>query len=213
MTDLAQELQEKKRVFLFDFDGTVFDTARLKELISEEMKQYTTDTQLLWETERKLRDERFHLIATMKEFSEKIGQTQIQEAIQNVFLHQNFPALIFPDVISNLKVMHRRNILALFSEGDETYQQVKIYQSHLNKLFDFMYVYHKKLEYLEEVVSFFANKEIWYIDNQLPKLQMAKLKCPQITTVWLNREKLQHNVTFISDITITSLDQLLLSKP
>ncbi|MEO8581062.1 MAG: HAD hydrolase-like protein [Patescibacteria group bacterium] len=208
MTHLSEHLTGKKRVLLFDFDGTLFNTAKLKDLISEQLRKYTINTDLLWETEKNLRDERFHLIETMRVFCEKVGNSEIQSTIQDLFLNQNFPELVYPEVMENLKSLHEENILALFSEGDETYQQVKIYQSKVSTLFDFIYIYHKKLEYLDELVTFFSNKEVWYLDNQLSKLQQAQQKHPQIKTVWFNREHLNPNISYTPDYTVSTLNEL-----
>lgn len=210
MTMSASHLLDKKRVLLFDFDGTLFDTSKLKAVISEQLHSYTANTDLLWETEKKLRDRRYHLIETMRVFCEQIGVAQVQHTILDIFLHQNFPAFIFPDVIKNLKALHEENVIALFSEGDETYQQVKIYQSYLSELFDFIYIYHRKLPHLDEVVSFFSDKEIWYIDNHITKLQKAQEKFPPLKTIWLNREHLRSTIEYVPDMHISTLDELLL---
>lgn len=212
MTPLTSELLNKKRVLLFDFDGTVFDTAKLKEQINVQLHEYTTDTHLLWETEKKLRDRRFHLAETIKTFCEQLGITDANHTIQEIFLSQNYPAYIFPDVIESMKTLHKDNILALFTEGDETYQQVKIQQSYLAQLFDFIYIYYRKIQHLDEIVNFFEGKEIWFIDNHLHHLQGAVERQPNLKTVWMNREHLTPEIAFTPTRTITSLDQLVFDE-
>lgn len=212
MTQLSSELLNKKRVLLFDFDGTVFDTAKLKEQISIQLHEYTTNTDLLWETEKKLRDRRFHLAEAIREFCDKLGIESANHTIQEIFLSQNYPAFIFPDVIEKLKALHDQNILALFTEGDETYQQVKIQQSYLAQLFDFIYIYYRKIQHLDEIVTFFEGKEIWFIDNHLRHLQGAVQRQPQIKTVWVNREHLEPDMSFTPNLTITNLDQLVFDE-
>lgn len=211
MTPLTPELTEKKRVLLVDFDGTLLDSAKLKEVITEQLRTYTAESNLFWETEKSLRDEPFHIAKAIHAFCEKTGITD-QHTIQETFLNQNYPAFIFQDVISNIKKYRQDNILALFSEGDETYQQVKIMQSYVNELFDFAYIYHHKVDHLAEIVTFFENREIWFIDNQLIKLQLAHEAFPQIKTVWINREHLTPPVQFTPDRTITTLDELQFSE-
>ncbi len=199
---------DKHRVFLFDFDGTLFDSAGLKVEIAEKLKQYTDNSELLWETERQLRGRKFHLVETMRVFCEQIGMETSEFSIQNILLYHNFPDFVFPEAISTLEKLHNDNILAIFSEGDEIYQQFKIHQSRLSQSVDFTYIFPKKQNHLAEIVKFFGQKKIWYVDNQLYQLQLAHQQFSDITTVWINRENLQPNVDFHPTHTITSLEQL-----
>jgi FMN phosphatase YigB (HAD superfamily) len=209
MNDIKNSLFTKKQVLLFDFDGTVFDTYKLKIDISRDLSNYTDDVQVLWETEKKLRSRRFHLVETMNQFCQKIGRTDIQHSVQEMFLNKNFESYIYDDVKQWLPVLKQNAVTALFTQGDESYQQVKIYQSQIATLFDFIYIYHRKMAHLPNILRFFEWKDILFIDNHLSLLKQAKEQFPKLKTVWINREHLSAHIDFSPDYTIESCAELL----
>lgn len=196
------------RVYLFDFDGTVFDTAALKVEIAQKLKEYTDNPELLWETERKLRGRKNYLVETLRVFSEQIGLQNTPFRIQDILLYHNFTNFVFPDTVQALKRLGTESILALFSEGDEIYQQFKAHQSQLIQYFDYTYIFPKKMDHLAEIVDFFEERKIWYIDNQLYHLEHAKKQFPSLTTVWINRDAIVSNIEFRPDLNIASLAEL-----
>lgn len=202
---MANPLIDRRHVLLFDLDGTIFDTKQLKIDISRDLKTYTDDIQILWETEKKLRNQRYHLVETMKQFCEKIGRDDIQHTIQEIFLHRQFEQYVFPEVKSAINQCREKAVTAIFTQGDESYQQVKIYQSQLASVFDFLYIYHNKMAHLPNILRFFEWKEVWLIDNHISILQHAKEHFPKIKTVWVNREQLPNDTGFNPDVSLETL--------
>lgn len=200
---------DKKTVLLFDFDGTLFDTAKLKQAITQKLKHFTSDIELLWETEKKLRNNRYHMVDTIQEFCQKVGLKKNQDIVQNIFLTAPSEEFVFDDIFTTLPKLHQNHITAIFSEGDESYQQVKIGLSKLQKLFDYTFVYHRKTDHWPDIIQLFEGKKLWLIDNQLHHLQHAQKSHSQIHTIWINREDLTPSLDFQPEFEIQSTQELL----
>ena len=195
-------------VLLIDFDGTLFNTTLLKETLTTQLKKYTQDTQLLWETEKKLRDKQTHLAEAITEFCKKAGITDVESEIQNLFLNQQFPQFVYPEVFEALSSLSRKATLCIFSQGDELFQQVKVHQSNLSAYFQYFFIFHKKIPELEKIAKQFEAKTLWIIDNKVEILKDAANLIPTIKTVHMLREEYDIDPSFQPTHRVESFAQL-----
>lgn len=208
MNKLELPILEFQDVLLIDFDGTLFNTSLLKETITVQLKKYTQDTNLLWQTEKKLRDQESHLAQTISEFCQKAGITNAQDEVQNIFLTQRFPQFVYPEVFEALAALSHKATLCIFSQGDEVFQQVKVHQSGLSAYFQYFFIFQKKLPELKKIKTQFHGKTLWLIDNKVSVLKAAVSLVPELKTVHVVREEYEIDQSFQPTHRIKSLVDL-----
>lgn len=195
-------------VILFDFDGTLFDTTAMKTQIEQDLTPITISFTKLWAIEKSLRGTSSHISETIKQFCEQEGLQDQIDKIQSIFLHQDFSSFLFEDSIPTLTNLSTKCTQCLFTQGDESYQQVKVYGSNIQTHFAHLFIFHNKIDHLLEITTQFAERDMYFIDNHVKYLQKASELMPSIKTIWINREGIVNNSSYTPTFETNSLTEL-----
>ena len=176
-------------IFLVDFDHTLFDMAKLKEYLSGQLlhifgSQYLVND--FWLLDKTLRRQPHYLTKIMQTFCEQHHIIDKREAIQNAFLHVDFPLFVFPGAVDFLRKLHQFGTPYIFSEGDELYQQVKVHKSGLSRYVSDTLIFDHKIVNLPKLAKSFPDSQFWLIDNQMSHLKQAIDLLPTIRTILIN---------------------------
>lgn len=212
MKEPISQRNTMSKLFLIDFDHTLFDNDQLKQAISNELQNIVSDPthiEELWQTIRSFRHAPFHIQEGIKKFCENHQLIDQREQIYQAFLNQNFSSFIYSDSITGLQQLSEYGEIALFTTGDGLYQQVKIQQSSLSQYLKTIYIFDNKMENFLEVAAHYPNTEIWFIDNQLLLLEKASQMNNAVKTVWIKREDYAKESQFQPTVTVANLSELI----
>ncbi|HTK03607.1 MAG TPA: GNAT family N-acetyltransferase [Alphaproteobacteria bacterium] len=168
----------KKRVFLVDFDNTLFDTEKLKQEIENRLvKQF-------WQTyEDVIKTDGYNNVP-------KIAETFNKKVIEDIFYKANFKKCLLPNSLATLKNLQKLGDVKIYSLGHLNYQAIKIKGSGVTKLVGQKNVIIEENKNLEIFHEFLKNySQIIFIDDRSEYLEKAKEIDPKIITVWLRYGK------------------------
>lgn len=199
---------QQKPVILWDFDGTLFDTVSQKLMLVQQLETIIPNPDILWMMEKALRDQPHHIVATIHQFCIKHDLIDKADDIQNIFVNQEFKRFVYPEAVAALEKLKENSTPCIFTQGDVSYQQIKIHGAGLANQFEFFYVSKDKISLIPEIVGFFADRPIWYVDNQHKYLARAVEQDKTIRTVWINRYEDQASSDFQPDYILPNLTNL-----
>jgi FMN phosphatase YigB (HAD superfamily) len=188
-----------KLVFWVDVDNTLLDNDQAKkeedqflqtELGPELAKRY-------WDTYEEVRKERgvVDIPLTLTRFRERIPESEMSEEtyrhIRSMFLNFPFQKVLFPHALETLHYLNTLGTVAIVSDGDLTYQALKIVNSTLANAVDGrVLLYNHKQEHLEEIIKSWPADHYVMIDDKPDILvDMHKLLGNKVTTVFVRQGK------------------------
>lgn len=79
--------------------------------------------------------------------------------------------------------------IGVFSEGDISYQELKLVKTKINDLFhkDYIHIVEKKSENMRVVTDKYKNSKLIFVDDRLDVLYTAKHTNNRIFTIWVKR--------------------------
>ncbi|MGH7204222.1 MAG: hypothetical protein ACREHC_07300 [Candidatus Levyibacteriota bacterium] len=101
--------------------------------------------------------------------------------------------------------------LGIFSQGEVAFQNRKLIETHIETYFlqKHVHIVLSKEEEMERVMKKYLGKgKLFFVDDRLPMLQLAKDRHPEVTTIWIKRGKFaeeQEPIDFAADATVYNL--------
>jgi len=209
-------------IILFDLDNTLFDPRSFRETIFKKIgnlyakgaraKKITSICQEIYDDF--IREFGFfHPDFFIKRLSAKIKESgQNKEVKKVIFDPKIIKDKIHKDTPSSLKAISGIGVIGIFSQGEKMFQHAKI--ASLKHLFhkDHIYVTEDKKSSMPKVFSNIKNYRIYFIDDILPMLNIAKKINPDVFTIWIKRgryaEKQKEIPGFVPDATINNLKEV-----
>jgi len=156
----------KTKLFL-DFDGTLFNTTKLKEKFENLLSEYGITSEALLAAYREESKTTHFTVPGVLNRIYVLEDEQKKEIIaREMELHNDDPELVYADVIPLLKQIDRKKYeINLITLGDPKFQSLKVGKSALKKYFDNIYYTEvDKWEYLGGVVG--INEEFIVVDDR-----------------------------------------------
>lgn len=185
-------MREPKRVYLIDFDNTLFDTDALKRSISENFKKRFGDKNLslFWKTyAESVKALKYVDIKEISKDLHKRFEDGSIEDFENLFLKAEFKKFVFKHSDKLIKTLKGGGKVILYSLGDAHYQPTKIKRSGIEKLIgkDNVIILKNKKTALGGVILKFkvsGYNQIIMVDDRADFLEKAKRIDPSCVTVW-----------------------------
>lgn len=111
---------------------------------------------------------------------------------------------LYDDVQDALSELAKVATLGIFSQGEIAFQHKKLQKTNIKKYFEEEHIH--IVEYKLGVIHDFLQKytktgKIFFIDDRLPNLHMAKKSEPSIITLWMKRGRYSQTQKIITDFT------------
>jgi len=185
-------MMESKRVYLIDFDNTLFDTDALKRSISENFKKRFDDKNLslFWKTyAESVKALKYVDIKEISKDLHKRFEDGSIEDFENLFLKAEFKKFVFKHSDKLIKTLKGGGKVILYSLGDAHYQPTKITRSGIEKLIgkdNIIILKNKKTALGGVILKFKASgyNQIIMVDDRADFLEKAKRIDPGCVTVW-----------------------------
>jgi len=173
------------KIFI-DFDGTLCDTKKLKELIFKAIADSGLVIRVIENEYKNQRDlEHFNpdrflgLLGKKYSINHKQAESKIKQVISQCS-EQIFPVTV--DFLNKIPESFYKILLTL---GDPEYQKEKAVLSKIDQLFDScQYVSDEKWLVLNDFIK--PNEEFIIIDDRIDTLQEVKIRFPKATTIGVN---------------------------
>ncbi len=185
-------MKEPKRVYLIDFDNTLFDTDALKRSISENFKKKFGDRNLslFWKTyaESVKALKYVDIKEISKDLYKNLGKGS-PEDFEDLFLKADFKKFVFKHSNKLIKTLKGSHKVILYSLGDAHYQPTKIKESGIEKLIgksNIVVLKNKKIALGGMILRLKASgyNQIIIVDDRADFLEKAKRVEPDCITVW-----------------------------
>lgn len=164
--------------YIFDFDDTLFDTAKFKELIFTTLLAYGTtspdEIKASYDAERKSGPP-FSLMNFLKKFNAEGEYMKIMS---------HCPYLLNTELIDAVRRLGKENCY-IVTHGEREFQEAKIKESGIWNFFSLITTTAKgKKEQIEEVCKIYPNESVVFIDNN-PKFisEPGLTSIPNLTTL------------------------------
>lgn len=115
------------------------------------------------------------------------------------------------EVLSQLKGLADLGIL---SQGEVLWQERKLVETNIKQYFlqEHTHIIASKEEEIEGILKkYIGEGKLFFVDDRLPVLQLAKKHHPELVTIWIKRGKFaeeQEPIEFEADKTILNLREL-----
>lgn len=178
--------------YLVDVDDTLIDTATVKAEMDHRLLELLGDDGRAhwWATYEAVRDEAgvVDIGRTLARFG--AGESRgIRIAIADIFLRFPFAAHLHANAIEVLTHLRDRGAVAIFSDGDPTYQTPKIIRSGLASAVEgFVFVYRDKVAHLAEVFAALPADRYVVIDDKPKVLSRVRADHRETVTTVLVRQ-------------------------
>lgn len=177
-------MRGQKRVFVIDFDNTLFDIERLKESIVPKFPNKKVFSKTY--KEAKISSGHFNPESLPAEF-------------KDYFLKANFKKYLFPKSIDGIRKLQKIGKVIVFSFGDAFYQSHKIRESGIEKAVGKknVIVVQNKKEGVEKLIRDLKKErytDITVIDDVAEVLEKAFEKYPQVINVWIRYGKYKNKM-------------------
>jgi hypothetical protein len=106
--------------------------------------------------------------------------------------------------------------LGIFSQGEVAFQQKKLMETNIEIYFlqKHVHIVLDKAEEMERVMKKYLGKgKLFFVDDRLPMLQLAKQHHPEVVTIWIKRgryaEKQEPIPGYTPDATVMNLRKII----
>ena len=174
-------------VFLLDLDNTLLDNDAVKKEIHRSLNGVLgkKEADLFWKLNQEFRKrEKYESFPTViQEYCQKNHADTCDLKLGNVFSLIDFKQSLFPQAIKTLKQLRSHGKVYIFTEGDEQYQRRKLTQSGIMDVIDGAYIYRKKMNHWDEVVSQFPHSKIVVVEDRSTTLDKIAVLSPTASTI------------------------------
>jgi len=123
---------------------------------------------------------------------------------------------LYEDVIEALSELAKTATLGIFSQGEIAFQKKKLQKTNINHYFseEHIHIVEYKVGVVEEVLSSYSKKgKVFFIDDRLESLYMAKKETPSVFTIWMKRGRYadiqEEKTDFTPDATVKNLREII----
>lgn len=202
-------MKNKKRVYLIDFDNTLFDTERFKLSINREIvkKFGQNNASVLWvvytKSSKKLGYVDICDISLKAAKKLKVGSAK---EIEDLFFKAKFDKFLFKHTLKTIDLLKKNGKVILYSLGDTIFQPHKIRGSGIENLIGKknIIIAENKSDKISSIIVDLKSKgfkEIFLIDDRADFLEKAREASPDAITIWFRygkyKELLPKNNMFI----------------
>lgn len=208
-------MKESKRVYLIDFDNTLFDTDALKRSISENFKKSfgSKNLPLFWKTyAESVKSLKYVDIKEIsKDLYKNLGKGSPKD-FEDLFLKADFKKFVFKHSNKLIKILKDGGKVILYSLGDAHHQPTKIKGSGIEKLIgksNIVVLKNKKIALGGMILKLKASgyNQIIIVDDRADFLEKAKRIEPDCIAVWFRFGKYKNilpkdklSITYETDI-------------
>lgn len=180
-------MRGQKRVFVIDFDNTLFDIERLRAYAYSH-------------SDSKTKFQRAYNKAKIKTGHFEVEE--MPEKYQNILLGAPFKKFVFPDVNTQIKALQKLGKVIIFSLGNHDYQKLKINESGIGRLVGEknIIISVNKKQLIAKLIKTLQKKgfsEIIMIDDSAEILESAVNLFPRIATFWVRYGKYKNRMPII----------------
>jgi FMN phosphatase YigB (HAD superfamily) len=122
---------------------------------------------------------------------------------------------VYDEVRQVLEKLKEIADLGIFSQGDVAFQKRKLVETNIEHYFSIEHIHivaDKVAEIKNILESYQGNRKLYFVDDRLPVLHLAKKRYPDITTIWVKRGYYAENQNsiphFEPDATVSNLREI-----
>lgn len=177
------------RIIFFDIDKTLFDREKYLgdffKLLESEHGLSKHDVDEIGDYYRYVKEE--YGFFSSEAFLARIYKNfpNLNEKLDYYFSQENLDSFLYEDckILSEIK----NSRIGIFSKGDYAFQKAKItsFENLIEE--DLIYIFHNKLEKIQEIISNFSDSELIFVDDNIAVLLKAKDINPKIKTILIDR--------------------------
>lgn len=161
-------------------------------------------------------------LSSKKLFKENMNQKSDRVILFDIdytlFDTENFKAsnltsfVLYPEVKKTLELLSKSFTLGILSKGEKDFQLKKLAETGILDTFDRdkMFIFEDKVIEFENVMNKLKNSDLWFVEDKINMLEMAKKINPKLKTIWFKNGPFVEiiNSGFIPDKTIASFEDL-----
>jgi hypothetical protein len=133
----------------------------------------------------------------------------------DLFYQSNFTRFeMYDEVHSALKELSKIAIIGIFSQGELAFQHRKLVETNILHYLveEHIHIVENKIQTVENLLKTYKDSgKIFFIEDRLDILRLAKLSFPSLTAIWMKRgryvEKQKEVTDYTPDYTIENLLQ------
>ena len=201
---------QKKLVFL-DLDNTLFDSDSYRKSVFEKIGNPSLCQEIYDEFIRE--SGCFFPREFVDRLSKRTKGVNKEEVLNIIFDPKNFQDNIHEEVLATLSKLTKFGEIGIFSQGDKDFQSAKI--ANFKHLFhkDRVHIILDKKSFMPKAFMNSKGYKVYFVDDILPMLQIAKKINPSVFTIWIKRGRYamsQKEIPgFTPDAAITSLKEVI----
>lgn len=200
-----------KKLILLDLDNTLFDTPSYRKSVFTKIGNVSLCQEIYGEMIREYGY--FFPEAFAKIISKHLRERREEKIMSIIFDPKNFRDNLHKEVLGSLKMLSKIGQIGIFSQGEKEFQSAKIrHFKHLLNSNRVHIVADKKSE-MFTIFKNLKNYDVYFVDDMLIMLQVAKKIDTSIVTIWMKRGRYAENQKdipgFKPDATITNLEEVI----
>ena len=188
-----------KKLILLDLDNTLFDSPSYRKSVFTKLGNVA----LCQKIYDKMLDEFGYFLPKMfvEILSSQLKGAKKKEIMGVIFNQKNFRDNLHKEVLTSLKILIGLGEVGIFSQGDKKFQHAKI--SHFIHLLNNKHIniVKNKKSQMVDVLRNVETYKIYFVEDMLSMLQMAKKIQPPIVTIWMKRGRYAENQKAIPGFT------------
>lgn len=198
------------KIAFFDIDKTLFDRTRFLdnffEILSKDFNLTQIEVNNISDFYEEIKKEYgyFSYNALLIRIYEKLPN--LNKKLDYYFEQDNLDLFLYEDCKILFEIKDCR--LGIFSKGDMQFQKAKIKKFENITTDDLIYIYHDKLQKLNELITKYIDSKLFFIDDNLTVLINAKDINPNVVTILIDRKNEFEKVNGI-DFKLTSLSDIM----
>lgn len=164
---------------IFDFDDTLFDTNRFKKDIFQILEKTGLKKDLLQKTYLEVIEKdnytfKKHLKEIRRSVS-KLNTKEVSKSLHNLLENK----YLFESVEINLKKLKERHKIILLTKGDVEFQNIKIKESGISKIFNKKDIYIVAKDKLSIIKKINLEEEVYFINDKKTENDLIKKEFPK----------------------------------
>jgi hypothetical protein len=190
-------MQNSKSVVLFDIDYTLFDKDlflntlfnSIAEIIKMDRSKVVKYGHIAYKNTA-LKFDHFEPCYFSQIIADDLGKLEYLKQIKKIVLDKyNNPGCLYDETIDVVKKISKIAIVGIFSKGKLEFQKAKLKSMGAIKFFnkENIHIFDNKDLNLEKTFNKYKNSKIFFIDDKLNALYLAKKYQKNIFTVWVKR--------------------------
>lgn len=207
-----------KKLVLLDLDRTLFDSVGYRERVYQEIATLLSNDDGVSETcEAVAKDVVaksgfFDPVLFANRLCEYLHVRGKENAVAKLFLDTKKTGMHFyKEVIDALALLTKEGRVGIYSQGFEEHQRAKLHRiKHcLNE--EHIHILRDKKMHMEQVFRMYKDYTLYFVDDILTMLALAKKVRPDIITIWMHRweDKRQQEVSdFAPDAIVANLREV-----